>query len=155
MSQCQAESVTADAASTTVIQLSHAKLPVTMSQSCVRITITAAVEPTGPGTKSRNGTTSWAKWLPSTSPRWNHLGSRCACRLNGFGIGCVSWWYVSAVRSRHSRPPRILIMPAPNSRRNTSHQIATMIVTGGGWSFDPRNATVKSASQSSISQPKP
>ena len=26
---------------------------------------------------------------------------------------------------------------------------------GFGWSFDPRNATVKSASQSSISQPKP
>ena len=70
-------------------------------------------------------------------------GSRCACRLTGFGIGCVSWWYMRAVRSRHSRPPRILIMPAPNSRRNTSHQIATMIVMGGGWSFDPRNATVK------------
>ncbi len=33
--------------------------------------------------------------------------------------------------------------------------MATMIVMGGGWSFDPRNATVKSASQSSISQPKP
>ena len=46
-------------------------------------------------------------------------------------------------------------MPAPNSRRNTSHQIATTIVIGGGWSFEPRKATVNSASQSSISQPKP
>ena len=91
MTACQTGSEIAAAASTTVIQLSHAKLPVTISQSCVRITIVAAADPTGPGTKRKNGTMSCAKWLPSTSPRWNHLGSRCACRLNGFGMGCVSW----------------------------------------------------------------
>ena len=50
---------------------------------------------------------------------------------------------VSAVRSRHSRPPRILIMPAPNSRRNTSHQISDddRDAAAAGRS-SPRNATV-------------
>ena len=83
------------------------------------------------GAKRNHGTTSCAKWLPITSPRWNQRGSRCACRLRGPGIGWVSWWYMSAVRSRHSRPPRILIMPAPNSRRNTSHQNSTITTVDG------------------------
>lgn len=93
---------TAENASTMVAQFSHAKLPVRTSHSWVAMTRAAATVPTiagaGPATQSprtganRNqGTISCATWLPSTSPRWNQSGSRCACRLNGPGIGCVSW----------------------------------------------------------------
>ena len=46
----------------------------------------------GCGANRKNGTTSWAKWLPSTSTRCTGFGSRCANRLTGFGIGWVSWW---------------------------------------------------------------
>ncbi len=173
-SQATARSSTAANATTIVIQLSHAKLPVSTSQPCVR-TITAAATvaiapstavtssaaplavPIAPAaqTSSTHGATSCATWLPSTSTLCHQAGARCAQRLSGPGIGCVSWWNISAVRSRHSRPPRSLIMPAPNSSRNTSHTTSSSASVGGAWSSAPRNAIRKPASHSSSSQPKP
>ena len=155
MRVCRNVSVIGANARIMVSTLSQAKLPVTTSQPWVRITSSPAMLPTVPGTNRRNGTTSCTMWLPSTSSRWIGFGSRCAMRLTGFGIGWVSWWKYMAVRSRHAVSPRSLIMPAPNSSRNTSHVVSTNMVSGGGTASDPRKAAWKPASTSSISQPKP
>ena len=89
---CATGSLTAAKASRIAIQLSQAKFPLATSQSCVKMMIPAATLASGCGAKRKNGTTSWAKWLPRTSIRCHALGSKCACRLSGPGIGWVSWW---------------------------------------------------------------
>ena len=61
-------------ASTIVMALSHEKLPLTRSQDCVTMMRSAATLATGCGAKRKNGTTSCAKWFPSTSTRWSGFG---------------------------------------------------------------------------------
>src|SRR5436190_2065080 len=58
------------------------------------------------------------------------------------------------VRSRQHGSPRILMSPAPNSTRNSSHRSSTMMSTGGSVSPLPRNAARNPASSRSDSQPK-
>ncbi len=66
---CATGLLTAENARKIVMTLSQAKLPVSTSHSWVRSTMAAATDATGCGAKRKNGTISWAKWLPSTSPR--------------------------------------------------------------------------------------
>ena len=89
---CATGSLTAAKASTIAIQFSQAKLPLATSHSWVKMMMPAATLASGCGANRKNGTTSWAKWLPSTSSRWKGFGSRCAWRLRGPGMGWVSWW---------------------------------------------------------------
>ena len=75
-----------------VRKFSHAKLPLSISHSCVTTMITAAAVATGCGANSRNGTTSCVPWLASTSTLCSDGGNRWKERLSGPGIGWVSWW---------------------------------------------------------------
>ena len=74
-------------------------------------------------------------------------------RLSGPGIGWVSWWWSIAVRSRQERSPRILIIPAPNSRRISSQRRNSIISCGGGTACEPSSPTSAPHSSSIDSQP--
>ena len=75
-----------------VRKLSHEKFPLSTNQACVSTMIAPAIDATGCGANRKNGTTSWAKKLPSTSMRWSGLGRWWKNQLRLLGIGCVSWW---------------------------------------------------------------
>ncbi|CAM5393308.1 hypothetical protein SHIRM173S_00669 [Streptomyces hirsutus] len=58
------------------------------------------------------------------------------------------------MRFRQHASPRILISPAPNSTRNSTHRSRNSTTAGGATSSLPRNTARKPTSSSSDSQPK-
>ena len=57
-----------------VRKFSHEKLPLSTSHAWVRMISAPAIDATGCGVNKKNGTTSCAKKLPSTSMRCSGLG---------------------------------------------------------------------------------
>lgn len=145
---------TADTARVIVSQFSQAKLPDSTSHSCVAMTAPAAYEATGCGVNSRTGTTSCVTWLAAHSTRCRGGGRWWKNQLSGPAIGCVSWWKYRQVSFRQQGSPRILISPAPNSTRKSTHRSSHSTSTGGPVRALPRNTARKPTSSSSDSQPK-
>lgn len=144
-----------ESASAIVSQFSQAKFPDRTSQSWVRTISPAAALATGCGVNSRKGTRSWVTWLAATSTRCTGRGRRWKNQLSGPGIGWVSWWKSRQVSSRQHASPRILISPAPNSTRNSSHRSSHSTRTGAAVSPVPRKIARNPVSSSSDSQPNP
>lgn len=144
-----------ESASAMVSQFSQAKLPDRTSQSWVSTIRAAAALATGCGVNSRKGTSSWVTWLAATSTRCTGRGRWWKNQLSGPGIGWVSWWKSRQVSFRQHASPRILMSPAPNSSRNSSHRSSQSTSTGGAVSPVPRKTARNPVSRSSDSQPNP
>src|SRR5439155_24831257 len=82
----------AEIARAIVTKLSQAKFPETTSHDWVVTMMIPASVAIGGGKKRNHGTTSCAKWLPSTSIRWSRFGRWGKYQLSGLGIGWVTWW---------------------------------------------------------------
>src|SRR6266508_1892980 len=146
-------SLNAKIARVIVIALSHEKFPDSISHDWVTTMIAPAIDATGWGANNPNGTTSWAKWLASTSTLCSRAGRWWKYQESGLGIGWVSWWYWRHVRFRQHWSPRHLMSPAPNSMRNSSHRIRNTSRIDGGWSAAPRKTASAPTSHRIDSQP--